>query len=367
MPAPHIRPLAMLLLTLASLSACSPPPPPQPITRSVLVRTVGADAGAQAQQVYSGEVRARYESELGFRVPGKLTERLVDVGTSVRKGQTLARLDPVDIQLAASAANAQLAAAEADLSLARSELARTEALLARQFVSASALDSRRTTLQAAEARVRQARADAARAANQTDYTRLQADSDGIITAVLAEAGQVMSTGQGVVRLARPGEREVRIAIPESRISALSIGMPAQIRLWMDAERTLTGRIREISPAADSASRTFAVSVSIADGNTVPLGTTATVALASGTTVTQTLPLPAVSKVGDETSVWLVDAQGLVQRTSVTVTAYREDGAMLSPPLPAGSRVVVAGAHTLTEGEPVRAIEEGSQPALDVGR
>lgn len=367
MPAPHIRTLSALLLTLVGLSACSPPPAPQQLTRSVLVRTVDANAGAQTLQVYSGEVRARYESDLAFRVAGKLVERLVDVGAQVRKGQTLARLDPADIQLAASAANAQLAAAEADLSLAQSELARTEALLARQFVSASALDSRRTALQAAEARVRQARADASRAANQTDYTRLQADSDGIITAILAEAGQVMSTGQEVVRLARPGEREVNIAIPENRISALSVGMPAQIRLWMDAERTLTGRIREIAPAADSASRTFAVSVAIDSGDAVPLGTTATVALATGTRAAQTLPLPAVSKVGGEASVWLVNAQDQVQRTAVTIAAYREDGAVLSTPLPAGSRIVVAGAHTLTEGEPVRAIEEGSQPALDVRR
>lgn len=362
-PLPALYALPLLLL----LSACSPPPAAAPITRAVLVRTVGKDVGAPVMQVYTGEIRARFESDLAFRLGGKLIERKVDAGARVSRGQVLARLDPQDARLAASAATAQVAAAEADAALARAELARTETLLAKNFISASALDTRRTAMQAAAARLRQARAQAATAGNQTAYTELAADNDGIVTAVMAEAGQVVAAGQTVLRLARPGDREVLVHVPESRVQQLAPGAPAAVRLWLAPEQSRAGVVREVSPAADRATRTYAVRVSIADGDDLPLGATASIALGSVAPQQSVLPLNAVTRHNGQASVWLVDDAGAVAPHTVEIVAFREDGAVLRGTLAPGTRVVVAGVHQLVAGETVRPIEEGSAPALDVKR
>ncbi|WP_341743744.1 efflux RND transporter periplasmic adaptor subunit [Azonexus hydrophilus] len=354
-----------LILSLL-VSACSPPPAAPPVPRAVLVRTLGAADAAQAQ-VYSGEVRARHESELSFRVGGKVLERKVDAGAQVQAGQLLARLDPQDARLSSSAAAAQVAAAEAEAGLARAEFKRSEALLQRNFISASALDLRRSALDAAEARLRQAQAQAASTANQQAYTELLADSAGVITDVSVDAGQVVAAGQRVLRLARPGEREVLVHVPESRLAGLVVDAPATVRLWMAPERSLSGRVREVSPSADRATRTYAVRVAIADADDLPLGATATVALADGGPAQLALPLAAVTQREGKATVWLVDAQQKVVPQTVEIAALREDAAILKTALPAGSRVVVAGVHRLIEGESVRPLEAGSAPALDVRR
>lgn len=357
---------AALSLSLL-VSACSPPPAAPPAPRAVLVRTLGAAADAAQAQVYSGEVRARHESELSFRVGGKVLERKVDAGAQVQAGQLLARLDPQDARLSSSAAAAQVAAAEAEAGLARSEFKRSEALLQRNFISASALDLRRSALDAAEARLRQAQAQAASTANQQSYTELLADSAGVIIDVSVDAGQVVVAGQRVLRLARPGEREVLVHVPESRLAGLAVGAPATVRLWMAPERSLSGRVREVSPSADRATRTYAVRVAIADADDLPLGATATVALADGGPAQLALPLAAVTQRAGKATVWLVDAQQKVVPQTVEIAALREDAAILKTALPAGSKVVVAGVHRLIEGESVRPLEAGSAPALDVRR
>lgn len=357
-----------LILSLL-VSACSPPPAAPPAPRAVLVRTLGTAADAAQAQVYAGEVRARHESELSFRVGGKVLERKVDAGALVQAGQLLARLDPQDARLSSSAAVAQVAAAEAEAGLARAEFKRSEALLQRNFISASALDLRRSALDAAEARLRQAQAQAASTANQQAYTELLADSAGVITEVSVDAGQVVAAGQRVLRLARPGEREVLVHVPESRLAGLAVGAPATVRLWMAPERSLSGRVREVSPSADRATRTYAVRVAIvdADADDLPLGATATVALADGGPAQLALPLAAVTQREGKATVWLVDAQLKVVPQAVEIAALREDAAILKTALPAGSRVVVAGVHRLIEGESVRPLEAGSAPALDVQR
>lgn len=355
-----------LILSLL-VSACSPPPAAPPAPRAVLVRTLGTAADAAQAQVYAGEVRARHESELSFRVGGKVLERKVDAGALVQAGQLLARLDPQDARLSSSAAVAQVAAAEAEAGLARAEFKRSEALLQRNFISASALDLRRSALDAAEARLRQAQAQAASTANQQAYTELLADSAGVITEVSVDAGQVVAAGQRVLRLARPGEREVLVHVPESRLAGLAVGAPATVRLWMAPERSLSGRVREVSPSADRATRTYAVRVAIVDADDLPLGATATVALADGGPAQLALPLAAVTQREGKATVWLVDAQLKVVPQAVEIAALREDAAILKTALPAGSRVVVAGVHRLIEGESVRPLEAGSAPALDVQR
>lgn len=358
----NVRMLAVLLVTL---SACSAPPEAVKPPRAVLVRTLAADAAAVETRVYTGEVRPRHELELGFRIGGKLIERLVDVGDRVQVGQVLARLDQQDVSLAAQAAGAQQAAANADLVLARAEYERVAQLHARNFVSASAVDVRRAALQAAEARLQQISAQAVVAGNQADYAALRAQQDGVVTAAPAEAGQVVAAGQAVLRLARGDAREVLIHVPESRVGELRPGLAATVRPWAQAQQAFAGSVREIAPSADAATRSYAVRVALdpADG-VPPLGATASVAFARPAAMQVLLPLAAVSRAGERTVAWIVDAAQVVRRVEVEVGEFREDGVVIRGGLPTGARVVVAGVHRLVEGETVRAVDESAPVALD---
>ncbi len=350
------------------LAACSAPQPPAPQPRAVLVREIDTTASIANTQAYVGEVRARFETDLAFRIGGKIVERTVDVGTAVHQGQTLARLDPQDVRLAADAAAAQMAAAEADVALARAEMTRAEGLREKNFVTGSALDGRRSALQAAEARLRQARAQASTATNQAGYSTLLADHNGIVTAVLAEAGQVVAAGQPVLRTARPDEREVQIYVPEARIQGIAPGDSAQIGLWAGPQHGYAGKVREVAPAADTATRTYTVRVSVAGADeALKLGATANVFFSRSTSGQVIVPLPAVSRIGAETAVWVVDEADTLRRLPVQVISFREDGAVLGAGFPAKARVVVTGVHKLVEGERVRPVTEDAPVALDVRR
>lgn len=354
-----------LCLIAGVLAACSEVPPPVQAPRAVLVRTIATGEGAAGISVYSGEVRARHEADLSFRIGGKVTERLVDVGDRIRVGQVLARIDPRDLALGAQAATAQQSAAEADAALARAELARVESLHARNFVSASALDSRRASLQAAEARLRQARALLAVAGNQTGYAELRSDRDGVVTAVPVEAGQVVSAGQAVVRAARGEGREILIHVPEARIATLRTAQAARVRMWANPQRDYPARVREIAPAADAATRSFAVRVALDEGgDALPLGATANVVLASPLAAQAVVPLAAVTRGEGASAVWVVDAESRVRRIGVETGEYREDGVVIRDGLPEGARVVVAGVHRLVEGEAVRPIDPSAPVAVD---
>lgn len=361
------RPLVAICLT-AALVACSkeaPPPPPPP---SVLVQTVADGAGEQLR-VFTGEVVPRYASDLGFRVGGKLIERKVDVGDSVKQGQVLARLDGTDMKLNVSAARAQVAAARSDLDLARTELKRVETLLSQNFVSDSAVDSQRTTTEAAAARLRQARAQLELAENQTEYTSLQADADGVVTAVYAEVGQVMAAGSPVVTIAREGDREVRINVPEGLQDKLAAGRPAQVRLWSEGEKRFVGQVREVAPSADAVTRTYAVKVKVdAPVAELPLGATATVVFDGGELAGVRVPLRAVGKLDGKPVAWVFDdAQGQVNPVPVSVLRYDEDGAVVSEGLSPGMKVVVAGIHLLQPGQAVKAVPAEGAIQLDASR
>lgn len=356
------RLLAALVVTLA---ACSAPPEVAKQPPAVLVRTIPAEVNAIEARLYTGEVRARHELDLGFRIGGKLTERLVDVGERVSAGQVLARLDPQDVMLASQAAAAQQAAAEADLVLARAEYERVAQLHARSFVSASAVDARRAALQAAEARLRQVRAQAAVAGNQADYATLRASEAGIVTAAPAEAGQVVTAGQTVLRLARGDARELLIHVPESRVGELRVGMPATVRPWAQSQQEFAASVREIAPAADAATRSYAVRVALAAAEGLPpLGATASAVFARPAAMQVLLPLNAVTRAGDRTVVWVVDDAHALRRVAVDAGEFREDGVVIRGGLPAGARVVLAGVHRLVEGETVRAVDETAPVALD---
>jgi multidrug efflux system membrane fusion protein len=351
---------SILAATLAAtLAACGQPEQKAPAPRAVIAQVVGAKPAENAN-VYSGEVRARYENDLAFRVGGKVVARYVDVGAQVKRGQVLARLDPQDAQLGVEAARSQLAAAEADHALAGAELERYRDLHARKFVSQAVLDARETTFNTTKARLEQARAQVATARNQSAYTSLAAEADGVITSVNLEPGQVVAAGQPVMRFARPEEKEVAISVPESRLAELRDASQILISVWAAPGEVFRGRIREIAPTADAATRTFAVRITVLEASgTVRLGMTANVALGDRTPdQVITLPLTALTQLEGKPAVWVFDpTTSKVNLRPVVVGAYREDGVVVREGLRPGEIVVTVGVHKLLPDETVRVVSE----------
>jgi RND family efflux transporter MFP subunit len=333
--------ILMIFLPLL-LAACGEKTPTADAAGSALklVTTQEVSRGdTPHERRFSGEVRARHESTLGFRVGGKMTERLVDAGARVQAGAVLARLDATDARLSASQAEANAALASADLK-------RALELREKNFVSQAALDARVNAARAAEAQAQLTR-------NQAGYTTLVADASGVIAAILAEPGQVLSAGQGVVRLARDGEREVAIALPETELRTVKAGSAAVVRLWADG-KTYQGRVREIAPAADSATRTFAARISITGAEAgLPIGLSATVSFPKSGESGFLVPLAAVYQSNAKPAVWVVGRDDTVELREVTVAKYTDDGALVSAGLSEGETIVAAGAFKLSAGEKVR--------------
>jgi RND family efflux transporter MFP subunit len=343
------------LLFLALLAACGKPAVQAEAPRPVLTQTVVPGAAA-TRDVYSGEIRARHETDLAFRVGGKLVARAVDAGARVARGQVLARLDAADAQLAAQASAAQLASAEGDLALARAELDRHADLLAKKFISQSAFDLKQNTFNVARARVDQARSQAAITANQAGYTTLVADNDGIVVSVAADPGQVLAAGQPVLRLAYAGEKEVVINAPEGQLARFRPGQAVAIALWSDPSTVFPGRIREIAGGADPVTRTYGVRVTALNPPaSAQLGMTANVLFTSSEDPSLVLlPLSALARQGNDAAVWVVDpASKQVKLRAVTVGQFREDGVTITQGLHAGDVVVTAGVHKLRENQVVR--------------
>lgn len=347
---------ARLLLPIAlALAGCGQQAPVQSPPRPVLTQTIVPGATA-TRDVYPGEVRARHETDLAFRIAGKLVSRAVDAGARVERGQALARLDPEDARLAAQAAAAQVAAAEGDFALARAELDRHADLLEKKFISQSAFDARRNAFNAASARLQQARAQAALSSNQAAYTTLLADADGVVLSVSAEPGQVLAAGQPVLRLARAGQKEIVVNVPESQVARLAIGQAVAISLWADASVLFPGRVREIAGGADPVTRTYAVRISALNPpEQAQLGMSANVLFQSAADPGLVLlPLTAIAREGGNPAVWVVDpATGKVGLRQVGVGQFREDGVTVTSGLHPGDVVVTAGVHKLRPGEVVR--------------
>ena len=356
---PIVPCIAATCLALA-LSACGSAETPPPVAPKVLVQPAGAgDAGVT---VYTGEIRARHEVNLAFRVGGKIAARLVDSGMMVKAGQPLARLDPADLQLSRQAAQAQVAAAESEFTTAGAERARYADLVAKRFVSQAAFDAKENAFRSAQARLEQARAQSRISGNQAEYGTLVAEHEGVITAVLADAGQVVSAGQPVFRLARPEEKEVAIAIPEGRLAELKAARQIAVSLWAQPELVMAGEIRELAAAADPATRTYAARIRIVDpAPAVALGMTARVILGSPSSAAIVVPLTAVVDNGKGPQVWVVD-DGKAMIRPVEVAAFREDGAAIASGLKAGEMVILTGQRRLVDGQAVHA-----QPATPPDR
>lgn len=336
----------------AALAGCRGSETPPPAPRVVLVQAAAPATASLA--VFNGEIRARHEVDLAFRVGGKIAARLVDTGTHIGAGQPLARLDPADLQLAASAAQAQLSAAESDYATARNERERHAGLLARKFISQAAFDAKDNAYNAAKGRLAQTRAQSEISANQSRYGTLSSEHAGIITAVLADTGQVVAAGQPVLRLARPEEKEVAIAVPESRVSELRAARNIAVQIWAQPDTLLRGTLRELSPAADASTRTYAARIRIVDApEGLGLGMTARVLLDAAPGQNLLVPLGAVIDIGQGPLVRVVQ-EGKVASRPVAVQRFREDGAEISGGLRAGETVIVAGTGRLVDGETVQA-------------
>ena len=349
--------LAQALVLSLMLSACEKPVEPPPPPRPALVVIVGKTAVDKAM-VLVGEVKSRYESNQGFRIKGKIIERKVDVGSMVKKGQVIARLDATDMNLSAQAATADVRAAEANYDLAKAEVERQRKLVEKKFISQSALDIREAELKTSAARVQQAKAQAAASGNQSRYTALVADRDGVVTQIRAEPGQVVDSGDLVAQIVDTKQIEVLVAVPESRVAKLKVGDKVAIKLWASVgsnhDKTYEGKVREIAPAASSATRAFDVRVAFVDTDeAVKLGMTAGVKFADVATSDMMIPTSALTQIDGKTMVWVIDKNGVANPREVQTGQFSEDGVPILSGLQAGEMVAVAGVHTLIKGQKVR--------------
>ena len=345
----------------AGLAGCAGDDPAPDPGRPAMVVQPGA--GTAAISAFAGEVRARHEPALGFRIPGKITRRMVDVGDAVEAGQPLAELDAADVGLQLEAAQARLASAQSDLDLANSELTRYKSLLERQLVSRSLYDARVSAQQAAQARVRQAQAEAKVSGNQAGYAVLRSPARGVIAQRMAEAGQVVAAGQTVFVLAEEGEREVLISVPEQSAAEFTPGRALAVELWSQPGKRFPGTLREIAPAADALARTYAARVSFDPGATnTETGQSARVfALADGEAALQ-VPLSALHEQDGKPALWVVDpATSTVHLTPVQVGPLGEQSVPVLSGLAPDQWVVAAGVHLLLEGQRIRPIDRDNRP------
>jgi multidrug efflux system membrane fusion protein len=315
-------------------------------------------AAATETRAYTGTIKPRFESDLGFRVQGKIVERLINIGDKVTPGMTLARLDATDYQLSLESANAELTAAESSLAQADADEKRYARLTQGGWTSAASFDQKKAAADEARGRVERAKRSLSLAQNQLDYTSLRATEAGIVTALPVEAGQVVTAGQLIARVARLDELEAVVTIPESRIDSDRNAI-ASVTLWAAPDHVYEAKLREVSPQADPATRTYQARYSILKPDAgIGLGKTATVHLAQlGGSGQARLPLASVFKDEGQPSVWLIDeAHGRLIKKDVEVSSWTETSAIVSGGLETGQKIVAAGVHKLDAGIPVRIIE-----------
>ncbi|WP_315927751.1 efflux RND transporter periplasmic adaptor subunit [Mesorhizobium sp. SP-1A] len=329
-----------------------------------VVEIASADAGREL--VYSGAVRARTEMSLGFRVPGKIIERLVDVGDRVKPGDVLARIDATDYELAVQTAEANLDAAKKQAETAGFTLKRAQQLFQRKFSSQAELDAATLGYQQATASRDAAFSALRQTTNQVSYAQLKADRSGIVTAVSADRGQVVGTGTPVLAVAADGEKEVQIAVPETDISHFRRDQAIEVGFWTDDRLRLDGKVREVAGSADPQSRTFSVRVSLPDDPRVLLGMTATVrAKVEAAPRSASVPLAALADRDGKPIVWVVDQRtATVHARDVAVADFTPDGVRVAQGLQPGDLVVAAGTQFMTENLKVKLPDDRSAASAD---
>ena len=355
---------ALALLAVMALAGCSKPPVAQEPVRAVKIMTVGVSAFDNEPE-FSAEVRARVESRLGFRVGGKITRRQAELGQHVQAGQALAQLDPQDFKLATEGARAQHAAALTNRDLAAADLKRYRELREQNFISGAELERRESTWKAAQAQLEQAQAQLSSQGNQASYTTLVSDVAGVITAIEAEPGQVVTAGAPVVRIAQDGARDVVFSVPEDRAALVKPGSAVKVRGWSDG-REMDGKVREVAASADAVTRTFTVKVAIDAATSPALGATVYArpqALARNGTPVIKLPTSALRQEGQGTAVWVFDKTSMtVQSQPVQVATADGNEAVIAGGIAPGAQVVVAGVHVLSPGQKVTVYQEKAAAA-----
>jgi RND family efflux transporter MFP subunit len=351
--------LSLLLIACGRSTAIDPRNDPP------MVRVAAVKAGASNSRAFTGTIAAQIQSDLGFRVAGKVVERLVETGQTVKRGQVLYRIDPIDLNLAAASQQQAVVAARAQRVQAIADEARYRELQAKGVVSKSAYDQAKASAEAASAQLRAAEAQASVARNASRYSALVADADGVVMDVLAEPGQVVSAGQVVARVARSGAREALVQLPETLRPA--IGAPATASLF-GSSTTIAARLRVLSGSADPTTRTFEARYALdAPDTELPLGATVTVQLTGAALDPRTggyeVPLAAVFDPGTGPGVWLIGGNPLKATwRPVAIRQIGDDTALVQGAFKQGDRVAALGAHLLREGEPVRIAGAAATPA-----
>jgi RND family efflux transporter MFP subunit len=345
---------AVLLASLCLLAGCGEKPPSDPRIDAPLVRVINLQEAGSASRSFSGVVAARVQSDLGFRVSGKVLERLVDTGQTVKKGQPLLRIDPVDLKLAAAAQQEAVVAARALAKQAVEDEIRSRTLRDMGAISASAYDQAKATADTANANLSAAIAQAKVSRNATQYAELVADADGLVMETLVEPGQVVSAGQIVVRLAHAGPREAIVQLPETLRPA--IGSSGQATLFGKENSAIPSRLRQLSDTTDRVTRTFeARYVLEGDMAQVPLGTTVTIKIADeqlSASKSAQVPIGALYDAGKGPGVWVINDNKVSWRP-VAIQQLNDENAFITSDLQPHARIVALGAHLLHEGMQVR--------------
>jgi RND family efflux transporter MFP subunit len=352
-----MRPCFLLLTVLMVLVGCKPEDAP---TALRLVRTLVVDPKSIGEDRRAiGEVKPRYESDLSFRVAGKVLSRLVDVGAWVKQGDTLATLDTQDYQNRLRSAEADVSSAEAAFVNAQGTEARQAKLLKDGWTPKATYDTALQNLQAAEARLKAAKANLDLTRDQLNYTTLRADFDGVITAVSAEAGQNVNAGQMVVKLARADDKDAVFNIAETAFADVSDAHP-EVIVWplSSPDLTVEGLVREISPVADPATRTYTVKVTLENPpQQLRFGMSISGRLKGPAAIAVALPLSAVFEKNGSPAVWVLDQQSSsLTLRPITVARYEANTVVIASGLVKGDIVVTAGVNTLTVGQRVRFAE-----------
>ena len=350
--------VSMLIMCSVTLWGCSKKPVETEQIPFVMVAQ--PQTSLNQQQSYAGEVRARQETALAFRVGGQITERYVNVGDQVKVGQVLAKLDVKDAQLQLNSAKAQLESAQSAAKNANDELQRFQQLLPINAVSRSQYDSVKNQHEAALANLKQAQSNYAVAANQTGYNQLLANKSGVITARNIEVGQVVAAGQAAYQMAIGGDREVVIGVPEQAVSSLRVGQDAWVTLWSKPDQRFAARVREISPAADE-SRTFSVKVALNEGQSaIQLGQSARVFFSQRQEGVLSVPLSSVSATQQQPYVWVVNSDHSIRKVLVQLGAYGRDSVPVKQGLQDSDWIVVGGVHLLRDQQKINPVDRDNR-------
>ena len=352
MPSNSLSPVLIAILVTGGLSGCKTQDHQDPRTLPDLVRIATVYSAQQNDRSYTGVVTARVQSDLGFRVPGKVTKRLIDVGQTVRAGQPLMLIDVTDYAHAITTQNQNVEVAKARAEQAAADEARYRGLVSTGAVSASTYDQVKAAADAAKAQLAAVEAQAQVAKDEGDYSLLVADADGIVVETLAEPGQVVVAGQTVVKLAHAGPREAAVYLPET--VRPTVGSVARASLYGESG-SFRARLRQLSDGADPATRTFEARY-ILEGAAAkaPLGSTVAIQLSKPDERALEVPIGALTDRGKGPGVWIFNEKSsTVSFHLVKVVRLEAEDAVLADGVQPGERIIAVGAHLLSEGQQVR--------------